>query len=166
MYSNKILSGARAGILSQSRSTEQSQVRKDCTDVLQADNGQRMLHSVSNDCKLLGKRITLRSKLAGSTGSPGKCSPVFSALQNELNKSHAAELQLPECQAHGAQVLRKFVLSPLGFLPPQVWSNHSARFGALHVCTSTVSSHSLQRTAQHQWNLHSHLVTRVTRVVS
>lgn len=56
-------------------------------------------------------------------------------------------------------------------LPPllsslQVWSNHSARLGALHVCTSTVSSHSLQRTAQHQWNLHSHLVTRVTRVVS
>lgn len=49
---------------------------------------------------------------------------------------------------------------------PQVWSNHSARFGALHVCTSTVSSHSLQRTAQHQWNLHSHLVMRVTRVVS
>jgi len=49
---------------------------------------------------------------------------------------------------------------------PQVWSSHSARFGALHVCTSTVSSHSLQRTAQHQWNLHSHLVMRVTRVVS
>lgn len=34
------------------------------------------------------------------------------------------------------------------------------------MCTSTVSSHSLQRTAQHQWNLHSHLVMRVTRVVS
>lgn len=56
--------------------------------------------------------------------------------------------------------------SALCHSPPQVWSNHSALLGALHVCTSTVSSHSLQRTAQHQWNLHSHLVTRVTRVVS
>lgn len=32
--------------------------------------------------------------------------------------------------------------------------------------TSTVFLHSLHRTAQHQWNLHSHWVTRVTRVVS
>lgn len=57
-------------------------------------------------------------------------------------------------------------LLPSVLVSGQVWSNHSARLGALHVCTSTVSSHSLQRTAQHQWNLHSHLVTRVTRVVS
>lgn len=48
----------------------------------------------------------------------------------------------------------------------QVWSSHSAFLGALQVWTSTVFLHSLHRTAQHQWNLHSHWVTRVTRVVS
>jgi hypothetical protein len=52
------------------------------------------------------------------------------------------------------------------FLCVQVWSSHSAFLGALHVWTSTVFLHSLHRTAQHQWNLHSHWVTRVTRVVS
>lgn len=52
------------------------------------------------------------------------------------------------------------------YLCVQVWSSHSAFFGALHVWTSTVFLHSLHRTAQHQWNLHSHWVTRVTRVVS
>lgn len=48
----------------------------------------------------------------------------------------------------------------------QVWSSHSARFGALHVCISTASSQSLHSTAQHHLNLHSHLVIRFTRVVS
>lgn len=48
----------------------------------------------------------------------------------------------------------------------QVWSSHSAFLGALQVWTSTAFLHSLQRTAQHQWNLHSHWVMRVTRVVS
>lgn len=42
----------------------------------------------------------------------------------------------------------------------------SAFLGALHVCTSRDSMQSWQRTAQHQWNLHSHLVIRVTREVS
>lgn len=52
------------------------------------------------------------------------------------------------------------------YLYVQVWSSHSAFLGALHVWMSTVFLHSLHRTAQHQWNLHSHWVTRVTRVVS
>lgn len=52
------------------------------------------------------------------------------------------------------------------YLCVQVWSSHSAFLGALQVWTSTVFLHSLHRTAQHQWNLHSHWVTRVTRVVS
>lgn len=42
----------------------------------------------------------------------------------------------------------------------------SALLGALHVCTSKDSRQSWQRTAQHQWNLHSHLVIRVTWEVS
>lgn len=36
----------------------------------------------------------------------------------------------------------------------------------LQVCSSTSSWQSLQWTAQHQWNLHSHLVVRLTRDVS
>lgn len=48
----------------------------------------------------------------------------------------------------------------------QVWSNHSARLGALHVCMSTASSQSLHSTAQHHLNLHSHLVICLTLVVS
>lgn len=47
-----------------------------------------------------------------------------------------------------------------------VGAAQSALFGALHVCTSRASRQSWQRTAQHQWNLHSHLVIRVTRDVS
>lgn len=47
-----------------------------------------------------------------------------------------------------------------------VGAAQSGLFGALHVCTSRASRQSWQRTAQHQWNLHSHLVIRVTREVS
>jgi len=42
----------------------------------------------------------------------------------------------------------------------QEWCGHD---WVLQVCTSTSSSQSLQWTAQHQWNLHSHLVVRLTR---
>lgn len=48
----------------------------------------------------------------------------------------------------------------------QVWSNHSALFGALHVCMSTASSQSLHSTAQHHLNLHSHFVICFTLMVS
>ena len=47
-----------------------------------------------------------------------------------------------------------------------VGAAHSGLFGALHVCTSRASTQSWQRTAQHQWNLHSHLVFRVMWEVS
>lgn len=47
-----------------------------------------------------------------------------------------------------------------------VGAAQSGLFGALHVCTSRASTQSWQRTAQHQWNLHSHLVFRVMWEVS
>lgn len=56
--------------------------------------------------------------------------------------------------------------------PAQTSTTHHVReaqpaaLGALHVWMSTSSRQSWQRTAQHQWNLHSHLVILLTRNVS
>lgn len=109
------------------------------------------------------------SKLAGSLGPPGKCSSLSSALPDELRKAMQLHYSSQNALAWGPGARGGHEASALSLchcMNGQVWSSHSARLGALHVCTSTVSSHSLQRTAQHQWNLHSHLVMRVTRVVS
>lgn len=91
-------------------------------------------------------------------------------LYKSLNRSCSSpELRMEE-GVH-AKVLcfwvRRFEVEGwVRYLYVQVWSSHSAFLGALQVWTSTVFLHSLHRTAQHQWNLHSHWVTRVTRVVS